>query len=382
LEILKEIPMFSLSMPNRFVKRKGEHTQVIGLILLVLFLFSNCKKKHDHEVETLMATNPWRQDLTIDRAYVAQVKAIQRIELRAFEKGYLTNTYVDEGKLVKKGQKMFQIMPILVRAEYEKAKAEYEASQIEFENTEMLFKENVVSKAEYATMRAKLKKSKAAMDLAKSHLDLTTISAPFTGIVDKFQVRLGSFVEEGALLTTLSDISQLWIYFNVSEKDYLNFQKKKKAGEEKISVTFQMANGEEFNHRGIVDTIESEFNSETGTIPFRATFPNPEGLLRHGETGNILIQEKIPNALVIPQKATFEVLDNHYVYVVDEKGKASARQIAVANEVPHLFVVANGIQETDVVLIEGIGRINDGETVKIKLETVENVLKGLKLVAH
>lgn len=363
----------------------NSNTGKIIHVIIILSLFtglSECRKKHVVEKPKLSATKPWRQDVSIDKAYVAQVRAIQHIELRAFEKGYLTNIYVDEGRLVKKGQKMFQIMPVLVKAEYEKAKAEYEASKIEFENTEMLFKEKVVSQTEYALAKARLQKNKAAMDLAKQHLDLTTIYAPFTGIMDKFQVRLGSFVEEGALLTTLSDISQLWIYFNVSEKDYLNFVKQKKEKGQNLEVRFIMANGEEFSKKGVADTIEGEFDSATGTIPFRATFPNPEGLLRHGETGNVVITEKIPNALVIPQKATFEALDKRYVYTVDAQGTLSAKEIEISHEIPHLFVVSDGLSEDNIILIEGLGKVNNGEKVEIQVEPVEVVLKSLQLTAH
>jgi len=356
--------------------------RIIFLSILLLTFLINCGKKHEEEKEKLKAVNPWRQDITIEKAYVAKVKAIQHIELRAFEKGYLTNIYVDEGKVIKKGQKMFQVMPILLRSKYEKAKAEYEASQIEFENTEILFKENIISKAEYATARARLKKSKAEMDLAKNHLYLTTVYVPFTGIMDKFQVRLGSFLEEGALLTTLSDVSKLWIYFNVSEKDYLNNQKRKKSGDESIKVRFVMANGDEFSQKGVVDTIEAEFDSETGTVPFRATFRNPERLLRHGETGNVMINNVIPDALIIPQKATFEVLDHHYVFLVDEKGKVSTREVTIANEFPHLFIIKTGLKETDKVLIEGIGKIHEGETVRVEIESPQEVMKSLELVAH
>ncbi|MBN8221414.1 MAG: efflux RND transporter periplasmic adaptor subunit [Spirochaetes bacterium] len=341
-----------------------------------------CKHKHAEESEALSATHPWRQDVIVNREYVAQVKAIQHIELRAFEKGYLTHIYVDEGRFIKKGQKMFQVMPMLVQAHYDKAKAEYEATEIEFENTEKLFKENVVSATELALVRARLKKNKAAMDLAKSHLDLATVSAPFSGIMDKFQVRRGSLVDEGALLTTMSDISKLWVYFNVSEKDYLNLAGKNKGKDDPIKVRFIMANGQEFKHTGIADTIEGEFDNETGTIPFRATFPNPERLLRHGETGNVIIREKLTHALVVPQKATYEVLDKRYLYKINAQGALAATEITVSHEVPHLFVIESGVTEDDLILLEGLGKVHDKEIVKTKIEPQEAVLKSFELAAH
>jgi membrane fusion protein (multidrug efflux system) len=220
------------------------------------------------------------------------------------------------------------------------------------------------------------------MDLAKSHLDLATVAAPFTGIMDKFHVRLGSLVDEGALLTTMSDISKLWVYFNVTEKDYLNFMNQKKRGDKPIKVRFIMANGQEFRHEGSADTIEGEFDSETGTIPFRATFPNPERLLRHGETGNVIIREKLPDALVIPQKATFEVLDKRYVYLVNEQGALRATEIEVSQEVPHLFVVEKGLTENDTVLLEGLGKVQDKQVVKFEIHQVADVLSSFNLKVH
>lgn len=374
------MPVKVLNKMNPKQKKAILHTAF--LLMLLVLSGAACHKKHEAESDALTATKPWRQDVVVDQAYVAQVRAIQHIELRAFEKGYLTHIYVDEGRLIKKGQKMFQVMPMLVTATYEKAKAEFESTSIEFENTEKLFKENVVSSTELALVRARLKKNQAAMNLAKSHLDLATVHAPFTGIMDKFQVRLGSLVDEGALLTTLSDISQLWIYFNVAEKDYLNFQKEKNLGHKPMKVQFVMANGETFKHTGVADTIEGEFNTETGTIPFRATFQNPERLLRHGETGNVIVKTNLPMALVIPQKATFEVLDKVYIYVVDDKGIATAKQITTSHEVPHLFVVAEGVTEQDTILIEGLGKVQNGQKVDIKVESSEEVLKGLELSAH
>lgn len=354
----------------------------IMLLIVLIAAGANCKRHDRQQGEALSAAKPWRQEVTVRQAYVAQVKAIQHIELRAFEKGYLTHIYVDEGQVIRKGQKMFQIMPTLVKATYEKARAEYEATTIEFENTEKLFNENVVSATELALVRARLKKNKAAMDLAKSHLDLSTVTAPFSGIMDKFHVRLGSLVDEGALLTTLSDISKLWIYFNVTEKDYLNFVGEKNKKGNPIKVRFVMANGKEFRHDGVADTIEGEFDSDTGTIPFRATFPNPDRLLRHGETGNIIIREKLENALVIPQKSTFEVLDKRYVYVVNEAGVLNATEIEVSHEVPHLFVVESGISEKDTILLEGLGKAKNGQVVATKLEVPEEILKSFELAAH
>lgn len=322
--------------------------------------------KKEEEAPSLSVTHPWKDRVEINQQYVAQIHAVQHIELRAFEKGYLNEIFVDEGQLVKKGQKMFQIMPVLMNAEYQKAKAEYETSKLEFQNTERLAKQRVVSKNELALAKAKFDKYEAELSLAKAHLDMTTITAPFDGIMGTFKVRLGSLVADGEPLTTVSDISKLWVYFNVSEKDYLKYVERKKEGAPP-AVKLMLANGHVYEHPGAIDTIEADFNNETGNIPFRASFPNPDSLLRHGQTGSVVLSEILDDALIIPQKATFDVLDKRYVYVVNEKSSLEARQIEVSNEIPHFFVVRSGLTENDLVLVDGLGKVHNGEKIKPQL---------------
>lgn len=355
--------------------------RTLPLILVFMSTLSACTE-HSEEKETKFKTaHPWIDRVELSQSYVAQIRAIQRIELRAFEKGYLQNIYVDEGQVIKKGQKMFQIMPVLMNAEYQKAQAEYKITEIEYKNTKTLADQHVVSKNALNLAKAKYDKAEAELNLAKAHLDLTTIKAPFDGIMDRFRVRLGSLVEEGELLSTLSDVSQLWVYFNVTESDYLAYVKnKERTGGS--TVKLMLANGQMYEHSGTIDTIESEFNNETGNIAFRATFPNPDSLLRHGETGNVILTNTIEHALLIPQKATFEVLDKRFVYVVDKKGTLEAREIEVASEVPHLFVIRSGLSEKDTILIEGIGKVNKGDSVKTELLGKSEVLKSLELHAE
>ena len=351
--------------------------------LTVLAGTAACTKHVVHEAPTALGVvKPWRQDVARDRIYVAQIKAIQHIELRAFEKGYLQSIHVDEGAMVKTGQKLFQIMPLLIQAEYEKIKAEYDTAQIELQNTQQLADKKVVSNSELALTKAKFAKAKAGLDIAKAHLNLTTVNAPFDGQIDRFRVRLGSLVEDGELLSTLSDTSKLWVYFNLSERDYLNLMGPGGKAREAADLKLTLANGVTYQYPGKIDTIEADFDTETGNVPLRATFPNPERLLRHGETGNVVMTEEIKNALVIPQKATFDVLDKRYVYVVDDKGAVRQREITVEHEVPHLFVIKSGVSEGDEVLLEGLGKVNPGQVIKAALQTPAAVLSSLQLAAH
>jgi len=309
---------------------------------------------------------------------VAQVKAIQHIELRAFERGYLQKIFVDEGQLVKKDQNMFEIMPTLNQAEFKKAQAEVDLAEIEYKNTLSLAKRNVVSKNELALSKAKLEKVKADLELKKIHLNMTTVKAPFDGMMDRFHVRLGSLVEEGELLTTLSDNSQMWVYFNVSEADYLSL----KSSDEDLKtlpVQLRMANGQIFDQIGKIETIEADFNNETGNIAFRANFLNPKGLLRHGETGNVLITVPLKNVLVIPQKATFEILDKKFVYVVDDKDTIKSREIQVQAELPHLYVVSKGLVEKEKILIDGLGKVQSGQKISVDYIDPEKLIPKLNV---
>ena len=346
---------------------------------LAFIVLAGCTQKHHKEEKTkFLITKPWRRSLDITNDYVAQIHAIQHIEIRAFERGYLQEIFVDEGQSVEKGAKMFQLMPMIMKAEYEKSKAEYDLTKIEYKNTRNLARKKVVSGNEFALAKAKLGKAKADLDLAKIHLDLTTIKAPFNGIMDRFHARLGSLVEEGELLSTLSDNSKMWVYFNVSEANYLNYMKLNKDNS-KVDVRLKLANGDIFDQVGKIDTIEADFSNETGNVAFRATFPNPNKLLRHGETGNILLTEPLENALVIPQKATFEILDKKFVYVVDKDNRLKSRQITVAQEVPHLFVIESGIDVEDRILLEGLGMVEPGEEIEPEYQEPHKVMASLDL---
>ncbi len=352
--------------------------RILILLSLTTALMYGCNsEKHEKEAEAkFLVTSPVQMDTMIYKDYVCQIHAINHIELRSQEKGYLQNVYVDEGQFVKKGQLMFQIMPVIYQAEMEKAKANVSFAEIEYQNTKSLADSNIVSNKELALAKATLDKEKAELALAQAHLSFTEIRAPFDGIMDHFYERLGSLVDEGALLTTLSDNSKMWVYFNVPEAEYLDYTTlAKKAGKQKVQL--RMANNELFQHEGTVETIEGEFNNETGNIAFRATFSNPEKLLRHGETGTILMPAYLKDAILIPQKSTFDILDKKFVYVVDEKGVLTSKQITVGVEMPHLYVVTSGLSPNDKILLEGLGKVKNNEKIESEFVSFEKALADL-----
>jgi len=352
--------------------------QIIFFTCLIGFLNTSCRhEEHEaHEETKFIVTSPIVKDTVVYREYVCQIGAIQHIEIRALERGYLQNVYVDEGQIVKKGQMMFQIMPMVYEAEMQKAKAEASFAQIEYSNTKSLADSDIVSPNELALSNARLNKAKAEFALAQAHLDFTRVKAPFDGIMDRFHVRLGSLVDEGELLTTLSDNSKMWVYFNVPESEYLDFITKVKS-EKPQEVILQMANNQVFENKGVVETIEADFNNETGNIAFRSVFPNPKRILRHGETGNILMPMTLTNALLIPQEATFEILDRKYVFVIDKENVIKSREIKTGAEVPHLYVVTEGLQETDKILVEGLRKVKNNQKIEYDFRSMEKIVADL-----
>ena len=355
----------------------------IPFILLAILLLLSCehKKHHTAEIPKYKVSTPIQKDTVINIEYVSQIHAFQHIELRALEKGYLQKIFVDEGQHVKKGQLLFQIQPTIYEAEANRAASEVEFAKVEFENTKALADKNIVSQNEAILANAKLMKAKAELQLAQTHLKFTEIRAPFDGIIGKFEdVRLGSLLDEGELLTTLSDNSKMWVYFNVPEVEYLDYAMRNKEPNEHVHL--KLANQKLFSENGIIETIESDFDNTTGNIAFRATFKNPNGLLRHGQTGNILWPKKLSKVLMIPQKATFEILDKKFVFLVDNEGVVNSREVKIKGELDHIYFIDNDLSLSDQFLLEGLRKVKNGEAVEVEKLSPSEVLEELHLHAE
>lgn len=364
--------------------KKSQMIKTLSIsLLMACLLMTGCHpiEEAKKEVPKLLVTSPLRKDTNITKEYVAQIHAIRHIELRALERGYIQNIFVDEGQTVNQGQRMFKIMPNVYQADLQKAKAEAEMVSIEYQNTKALADKNIVSPNELALAKAKLDKANAEVNLAATHLSFTDIEAPFSGIMDRFNVRIGSLVAEGDLLTTLSDISNIWVYFNVAESEYLDYKTNKEAAAP-LTVKLKMANGDLFDQLGKIETIEADFDNKTGNIEFRATFPNPKQVLRHGETGNILMEVPYKNAILIPQKATFEILDKTYVYVINKDNTVHQRLITIAAELPHVYIVKSGIDENDKILLEGLRKVHNGDQIEVNFKPIATVFANQALHAE
>ena len=354
---------------------------VLGLFVLSL---SACHEPeaHHEEAHKIVVTSPIAKDVTSTQTYVCQIHSRRHIEVRALESGYLEKVEVKEGQAVKEGDLMFKILPTLYQAKLASEIAEAQLAQIEFNNTKKLFEQKVVSPQEVALAQAKLDKANAQVQLAQAELNFTDVKAPFSGIIDRLLEQQGSLIEEGDILTTLSDNEVMWVYFNVPEARYLEY--KAETGEDKqaLQVDLKLANGEKFPQIGKIGAIEADFNNTTGNIAFRADFPNPNGLLRHGQTGTILLSHIEKDALVIPQRATFEILAKRYAFVVGEDGVVHQREVHVKNEMEDVYIIKEGLGVNDKIILEGIRQVRDGDKVEFEFVAPEEALSNLKYKAE
>jgi membrane fusion protein (multidrug efflux system) len=339
---------------------------------------------HKHEEQAheehhkILVTSPQAKAVVIPQEYVCQIHSRRHIDVCALEGGYLESISVKEGQAEQKGDLMFKIKPVLYQARLNAENAEAQLAQLEFKYTQKLFEKNVVSQNEVALLQAKLAKAQAKADLAGAELNFTNVVAPFDGIVDRLHEQLGSLIKEGDMLTTLSDNSVMWVYFNVPEAQYLEYMAAVGQHEEYRKIELKLADGNKFKQTGMIGAIEAKFNNETGNIAFRADFPNPDGLLRHGQTGTVVINRVLDNALVIPQRATFETLDKRYVYVVGKDEVVHQREIEVLNEKDDIFVIKKGLDASDKIVLEGILQVRDGEKVAYEFRQPEVVIASLK----
>lgn len=349
-----------------------------GLMLPFVAGCNHHHEEHHEEPHRVVATTPIAQDVTITQKYVCQIRSQKHIELRALEGGYLEEIPFKEGQHVKAGDCIFRVLPILYKTKYDAEKAEADLVQLRYNNGERLAKDNVISMAELAILKAELNKAIAKAEQAKAELNFACVKAPFDGIVDRIRFQQGSLVEDGDILTTLSDNQTMWVYFNVPEARYLEYKTNLEMHQNELEVELVLANGNKFGHIGKIGAIEADFNNETGNIAFRADFENTEGLLRNGQTGTVLIKRVLKNAVVIPQRATFEILDKRYVYIVDKDKVAHQHEIKIENELDDIFVIKNGVAVSDTIVLEGVRQIRDSDKVEYEEKEPAEVMAALK----
>ncbi len=350
--------------------------------------FHTPEEKPASESQTIVVSSPMAKDVTITRQYVCQMHSRRHIDVRALEDGYLEEIKVKEGQAVKQGDVMFTLVPTLYQAKLDAELAERDLAQLELNNTRRLADKKGVSENEVKLFEAKLARAQAKANQEAAELYFTIVRAPFDGIMDSLREQKGSLVQKGDILTTLSDNSVMWVYFNVPEARYLEYKglqskrDQEHPGKLKLAdarIELVLADGSTFNQTaGDVLTVEGSFDNQTGNISFRADFPNPDGLLRHGQTGDVLIHRTLHNALVIPLRATFEVLDKRYVYVVGEDHVVHQRLITIQHELEDVIVIKKGLDADDRIVLEGVRQVQDGRKVEYEFRAPEVALTNQK----
>lgn len=337
----------------------------LGIVLTATSCHSGKKEEADQVVYTV--TTPKVTTTQITKDYVASIHSQKNIDLRSQVEGILQNIYVDEGQTVKAGQPLFRIAIVGAQEEVSKSAAEATQARIDLQNTEKLATNNIVSGNARKMAQAKYEAAMADYRTAVLRKKLSVVYAPFAGIMGRIPNKPGSMLQAGDLLSTLSDNTNMYVYFNVSEPEYLDYQLHA-AERSKLPLTLILANGEPFPAKGFIQNVEGEFDSETGNIPFRAKFANAGHVLLNGETGTVRMNIPRTHALVIPQQSTYELQDRRYVFVVDAHSVVHARQIEVADEQPGIFVVAKGLSPRDRILVDGVQKVNDGERIQFKIQ--------------
>jgi membrane fusion protein, multidrug efflux system len=368
----------------------------LSIAALVVALFScNKQQQTEQEVATELLKIPVTEVVQLDtfyfKEYVSEIQSYQNVEIRSRVKGYLDKINFDEGKIVKKGDILFKINDEEYKAEVAKdmaslkiAEANLRTIQLEQNRVKLLVDKDVISKSELLIADAKVETAEAHIEEAKSQLHdsqlrlaYTLVRAPFDGIINRIPNKTGSLIDEGTLLTTISDNSNIYAYFNQSESEYLAYLKQLNSSKANNEVSLMMANGEEFPSKGQIETIEGEFDQSTGNIAFRAKFKNTNNLLKHGSTGKIRHKKDLKNVLLIPQKATFEIQDKTYVYLLQADGTVKTKNFTPKQRLNDFYIIEGGLKAGDRIVYEGIQNIREGQKIEVDFYSFKKVLDEL-----
>lgn len=372
------------------IMRKFKKTYILAMsIALGGCITRGEKKNNENELTTFPVLQLSHADTVLHRSYVADIQAVRNVEIRARVNGFLNKIYVDEGQHVQQGQLLFALNDDEYRAELSRAKAalssaiaEAKGAQLELDRVQLLVEKKVIAKSELEVAKAKLAAVNARIDEARSaesnattRLSYTLIRAPFDGYIDRIPSKAGSLITEGALLTSVSDISEVYAYFNVSETEYLQHSRAKDASAQR-EVHLVLADGTDYPYAGSVETIESEFEETTGSIAFRARFPNPKALLKHGASGKVQLSNEMADAILLPQKAVFEMQDKNYVFILDASNQVKMKNFVPGARLANCYIVQSGLSAGDRVVYEGVRNLRDGMKINPAAITLDSI-RGL-----
>jgi len=373
-----------------------KYPKFFAIMVLILSLVS-CGNKQDQMAQgggqpqaTPVATVKVPTDsLVTFKRYSARIEGIVNSEARPKISGYITDVLVDEGQKVKQGQILFRLETESLSEEAAAAQANINAAQVQVNQLQPLVEKEIVSENQLATAKAQLSQAKAAYQSIMANIGYATVRSPVDGYVGEIRIRKGNLVSpnDPRPLTVVTDISQVYAYFSMNEKDYLNFLKTAK-GEtraEKIEnmpeIKLIMANGEEYGHKGKIQTINSQVGRESGSVSFRAVFDNPGQILTNGSTGQILVPNYHNNIPIVPQKATFERQGRTYVMKVQKTDSAAVallNEISIAGQDSNLYIIGSGVEAGDEIVAEGVARLRSGQAILPNEQPWDSIAKPVR----
>lgn len=345
-------------------------------VLLAIYLFFSKTKSVEYaeEIPSLPVITAERGNVVTHKTYPAAVEGEMDIEIRPQIDGYLHTTCVDEGDYVTRGTTLFRIEDHQYREQYKEASANFTASEanlekaaIELEKSKTLVAKNIISEVQLRTIGADHKaalagmlQAQAAMENTRIRLEFTEIKAPADGLVGRLPFRKGSLVSVSNTvpLTTLSYVDQVRVYFSISEQDYVPFMEA--YTRDTVTVSLLLANGETYPHKGVIDAVNGKFEKNTGSISIRATFPNPQHILRSGNTGTVSMEQEHNGILLVPQESTFRLQDKTLVYLIDKDNKVVPRIVTVEGKSNNRYIISEGLEAADRILSSGMNRVTEG----------------------
>ncbi|MFJ1437696.1 efflux RND transporter periplasmic adaptor subunit [Capnocytophaga canimorsus] len=359
----------------------------IFFILAGLSLMTACNntpKQVQQGVKTLPVITVGEQSSTYHLSYPVNIEGKVNSPVQTRISGYITQVLVDEGQQVTKGQPLFRLETQALNQSSQAAKSAVDAAQVEVNRLEPLVAKNIISSVQLETAKANLARIKASYAEVNANIDYAIVRAPVTGVVGSIPLREGALVSaNNTVLTTVSDVKEVYAYFSMNEKDYITFLEvaKGKSLNEKIGnlpkITLVLANGERYPYQGTISTVTGQVDKNTGSIRFRATFPNAEGLLTNGNSGTILIPEVHANSLVIPEVATFEQQGLVFAYKVEQD---TVKQVIITlkNRNNNLAVVSDGLQKGDILVVQGLNGIRTGMKIQTKPISMDSLVQAIK----
>ena len=316
----------------------------------------------------------------------ATIRGLQDVEIRPRVSGFITKLCVDEGAVVKKGQPLFLIDKVqyeaarnAAEAAVKVAEANVATNRLTVKNKTDLQAQNIISEYDLEmaqntlkTAEAQLAQAKAQLVSAEQDLAYTTVTSPSDGVVGSIPFRVGSLVSSSSAepLTVVSDISKMYVYFTMNEKQLLEMTRRDGASLGKMvgnmpEVELMLADGSVYPQKGRIETLTGVIDTKTGSFTLRALFPNTDYVLRSGGTGNVLIPSQLDSALMVPQKATSEIQDKKFVYVLQPDSTVKNTPVEVFNlDDGKNYVVTSGLRAGDRIVVEGVATLKDGAKIK------------------